>query len=45
MGSPGITLDYVDIGPWQPRTLVVAIRVGDIRLIDNVPLTSESVEP
>ncbi len=45
VASPGITLDYVDIGPWEPPTLVIAIRVGDTRLIDNVPLTSESVEP
>jgi pantoate--beta-alanine ligase len=43
--APGIELDYVDIGPWQPSTLVAAIRIGTTRLIDNVPLTSESVEP
>lgn len=40
-----IEIDYVDIGPWQPPTLVAAIRIGTTRLIDNVPLTSESVEP
>ncbi|MEO8510907.1 MAG: pantoate--beta-alanine ligase [Chloroflexota bacterium] len=43
--APGIEIDYVDIGPWQPPTLVVAVRIGTTRLIDNVPLTSESVEP
>jgi pantoate--beta-alanine ligase len=43
--ASGIEIDYVDIGPWQPSTLVAAIRIGTTRLIDNVPLTSESVEP
>lgn len=43
--ADGIGVEYVDIGPWQPPTLVEAIRVGTTRLIDNVPLTSDSVEP
>jgi pantoate--beta-alanine ligase len=43
--ADNIAIDYVDIGPWQPPTLVAAIRVGATRLIDNVPLTPDSVEP
>ena len=34
----GLDVDYVEIAPWDPPTLVAAVRVGSTRLIDNVPL-------
>jgi pantoate--beta-alanine ligase len=34
----GLDVDYVEIAPFDPPVLAAAVRVGDIRLIDNVPL-------
>ncbi len=34
----GVDVDYVEVAEFQPQTLAAAIRVGSIRLIDNVPL-------
>ena len=34
----GLEVDYVEIAPFRPPALVAAVRVGAIRLIDNVPL-------
>jgi pantoate--beta-alanine ligase len=34
----GMTVDYVAVGDFDGPTLAAAIRVGDTRLIDNVPL-------
>ena len=39
----GIDVDYVEIAPFDPPALVAAVRVGDVRLIDNVPLTKGDV--
>ena len=35
----GVDVDYVEIAPFDPPVLAAAIRVGGIRLIDNVLLT------
>ena len=37
----GIDVDYVEIADFEPRVLAGAIRVGSIRLIDNVTLEGE----
>jgi pantoate--beta-alanine ligase len=34
----GLEVDYVEIAPFDPPVLAAAIRVGAVRLIDNVPL-------
>jgi pantoate--beta-alanine ligase len=34
----GLDVDYVEVAPFNPPTLAAAIRVGSVRLIDNVPL-------
>ena len=34
----GLEVDYVEIAPFDPPVLAAAVRVGAIRLIDNVPL-------
>ncbi len=34
-----VSIDYVDLADFDGPTLVAAVRVGDIRLIDNVRLT------
>jgi pantoate--beta-alanine ligase len=35
----GLAIDYVDLAPFDPEpTLVIAVRIGPTRLIDNVPL-------
>jgi len=34
----GLEVDYLEIAPFDPPVLAAAVRVGDIRLIDNVPL-------
>ncbi|HEY7604816.1 MAG TPA: pantoate--beta-alanine ligase [Gaiellaceae bacterium] len=34
----GHDVDYVEVAPFDPPTLAGAIRVGSVRLIDNVPL-------
>ena len=33
-----LEVDYVEIAPFDPPVLAAAVRVGSIRLIDNVPL-------
>ena len=34
----GLNVDYLEVAPFDPPVLAAAIRVGSIRLIDNVPL-------
>ncbi len=34
----GLDVDYLEIARFDPPVLAAAVRVGDIRLIDNVPL-------
>jgi pantoate--beta-alanine ligase len=34
----GLEVDYVEVVPFDPPVLAAAVRVGAIRLIDNVPL-------
>ena len=38
----GLDVDYVEVAPFDPPTLAAAIRVGSVRLIDNVPLEGGS---
>ena len=34
----GLDVDYVEVAPFHPPVLAAAVRVGPVRLIDNVPL-------
>jgi pantoate--beta-alanine ligase len=34
----GLDVDYVELAPFEPPVLAAAVRVGAVRLIDNVPL-------
>ena len=34
----GLDVEYVELAPFDPPALVAAIRVGGVRLIDNVPV-------
>ena len=34
----GLDVDYVEVAPFDPPVLAAAVRVGAVRLIDNVPL-------
>jgi pantoate--beta-alanine ligase len=34
----GLEVDYVEVAPFDPPVLAAAVRVGAVRLIDNVPL-------
>ncbi|HWG56672.1 MAG TPA: pantoate--beta-alanine ligase, partial [Gaiellaceae bacterium] len=34
----GLDVDYVEVAPFDPPVLAAAVRVGDVRLIDNVVL-------
>jgi pantoate--beta-alanine ligase len=34
----GLAVDYVEIAPFDPPVLAAAVRVGSVRLIDNIPL-------
>jgi pantoate--beta-alanine ligase len=34
----GLEVDYLEVAPFAPPVLAAAVRVGSIRLIDNVPL-------
>jgi pantoate--beta-alanine ligase len=37
----GLAVDYVAVAPFDPPVLAAAVRVGETRLIDNVPLEEE----
>jgi pantoate--beta-alanine ligase len=37
----GLVVDYVEVAPFNPPVLAAAVRVGAIRLIDNVTLDEE----
>jgi pantoate--beta-alanine ligase len=39
--SNGLEIDYVEVADFDPRVLAGAVRVGETRLIDNVPLEGE----
>ncbi len=34
----GLEVDYLELAPFDPPVLAAAVRVGPVRLIDNVPL-------
>jgi pantothenate synthetase len=34
----GLDVDYVEVAPFDPPVIAGAVRVGSVRLIDNVPL-------
>ena len=36
-----LAVDYVEVAPFDPPVLAAAVRVGEIRLIDNVPLEGD----
>jgi pantoate--beta-alanine ligase len=38
----GLEVDYVEVADFEPRVLVAAVRVGAMRLIDNVVLEGEA---
>lgn len=38
LSSDGLVVDYVEIAPFDPPVLAAAVRLGGVRLIDNVPL-------
>jgi pantoate--beta-alanine ligase len=38
----GLEVDYLEIADLEPRVLAAAVRVGNTRLIDNVPLEGET---
>jgi pantoate--beta-alanine ligase len=38
LSADGLVVDYVELAPFDPPVLAAAVRVGDVRLIDNVPL-------
>ena len=37
----GLAVDYVEVAPFDPPVLAAAVRVGAVRLIDNVVLDEE----
>jgi pantoate--beta-alanine ligase len=39
--SNGLVVDYVEVADFDPPVLAGAVRVGSVRLIDNVPLSEE----
>ena len=39
--AAGLAVDYVAVAPFDPPVLAAAVRAGDTRLIDNVPLEEE----
>jgi pantoate--beta-alanine ligase len=38
----GLAVDYLEVAPFEPPVLAAAVRVGSVRLIDNVPLEGGS---
>jgi pantoate--beta-alanine ligase len=40
--AAGLEVEYVAVAPFDPPVLAAAVRVGDTRLIDNVPLEEDS---
>ena len=40
--SNGLAVDYIEIADFDPPVLAGAVRVGDTRLIDNVPLEGDN---
>jgi pantoate--beta-alanine ligase len=38
----GLAVDYVEVAPFDPPVLAAAVRVGAIRLIDNVPVKEKT---
>jgi pantoate--beta-alanine ligase len=37
----GLEVDYVEVADFEPRVLAAAVRVGGVRLIDNIPLEGD----
>jgi pantoate--beta-alanine ligase len=42
LDNAGVTVDYIEIAPFDPPVLAAAVRVGTTRLIDNMPLKEDS---
>ncbi len=42
LADAGVAVDYVEVAPFDPPVLAGAVRIGSIRLIDNVPLEEAS---
>jgi pantoate--beta-alanine ligase len=42
VSSNGLEVDYVEVADFDPPVLAGAVRVGSIRLIDNVPLEGDT---
>jgi pantoate--beta-alanine ligase len=40
----GLEVDYLEVADFEPRVLAAAVRVGPVRLIDNVVLPSKGAE-
>jgi pantoate--beta-alanine ligase len=40
----GLEVDYVEVADFEPRVLAAAVRVGPVRLIDNVVLPSKGAQ-
>jgi pantoate--beta-alanine ligase len=38
----GLEVDYVAVAPFDPPVLAAAVRIGSVRLIDNVPLEGDT---
>ena len=38
----GLEVDYVAVAPFDPPVLAAAVRIGSVRLIDNVPLGGDT---
>ena len=41
LAQDGLVVDYVEVADFDPPVLAGAVRVGSVRLIDNVPLEGE----
>jgi len=37
----GLEVEYVELAPFDPPVLAAAVRVGGVRLIDNVPVEGD----
>jgi pantoate--beta-alanine ligase len=42
LAEAGLDVDYVEVADFDPPVLAAAVRIGPVRLIDNVPLEGEA---
>lgn len=42
LAGAGLAVDYIEVAEFDPPVLAAAVRVGGVRLIDNVPLEGEA---